>query len=130
MSGSGKHGKGSRWKLPLLMTWLPTSWLVGFRGAGYGMPGPYPPLVRVAGPASRSSQCAFARVFAGVSLLDARYIDATGDAAAVSFLSHITIARKLAYHYRDPYHELGSYTPADGRWQKLSGAGARPAPDF
>lgn len=130
MSGSDRHGKGSRWKLPLLMTWLPTSWLVGVRGAGYGLLESYPPLVRVGELASRSSQYAFARAFAGVSLLDALYLDATGDAAAVSFLPHITIARKLTYHCRDPYHELGVYTPADGRWHEMSGAGARPAPDL
>ena len=107
MSGSDKRGKGSRWKLPLPVTLLPTSWLVGVRGAGYGVPESYPPWARVAGLASRSSQRAFARVFAGVRPLDALYIDATGDAATVSFVPYITIARKLSYNCRDPFLELG-----------------------
>ena len=130
MSGSDERGKGSRWKLPLPVTLLPTSWLVGVRGAGYGVPESHPPWARVAGPASRSSQRAFARVFAGVNPLDALYIDATGDSAAVSFVSCITIARKLSYNCRDPFLDLGMYTRADNRWHKLSGAGARPAPDL
>lgn len=130
MSGSGKHGKGSRWKLPLPVTLLPTSWLVGVRGAGYGMPESHPPWARVAGPASRSSQRTFARVFAGVKPLDAIYIDATGDAATISSAPYITIARKLSRHCRDSFLGLGVYTQADGRWHQLSGAGARSAPDF
>jgi hypothetical protein len=129
MRWSDKHGKGSRWKLPLPMTLLLTSWLVGVRGAGYGVPESYPPWARVTGLASRSSQHAFARVFAGVKSLDVQYIDATGDTATVSFVPHITITRQLSYSYRDPFLDLGVHTRADNRWHKLSGVGTRPAPD-
>ena len=110
MRGSNEHGKGSRWKLPLPVTLPPTSWLVGVRGAGYGVPESYPPWARVARPASRSSQRTFARAFAGVRPLDALYIDATGDAATVSFVTYITIARKLSYNCRDPFLDHGVYT--------------------
>ena len=115
MSRGNNHGKGSRGKLPLPVTLLPTSWLVGVRGAGYGVPESYPPWARVAGSASRSSQPVFARVFAGIKSLDALYIDATGDASTISFVPYITITRKLSYQCRDPYLGLGVYTRADGR---------------
>jgi hypothetical protein len=124
MGGSDKCGKGSRWKLPLPVTLLPTSWLVGVRGAGYGVPESYPPWARVLRPAPRSSQHASVRVFAGVKplagveSLDALYIDATGDAAAVSFVPYITIARTLSHHCRDPLSEFGVYNQAGGRWHK------------
>jgi hypothetical protein len=118
MGGSDERGKGSRWKLPLPVTLLPTSWLVGVRGAGYGVPESYPPWARVLRPAPRSSQHASVRVFAGVEPLDALYIDATGDAAAVSFVSYITIARTLSHHCRDPLFKLGVYYQAGGQWHK------------
>ena len=115
MGGSDRRGKGSRWKLPLPVTLLPTSWLVGVRSAGYGVPESYPPWARVLRPALRSGQHASVRVFAGVKPLtgvkplDALYIDATGDAATVSFVSYITIARTLSQHCRDPLSKLGVY---------------------
>jgi hypothetical protein len=124
MRGSDERGKGSRWKLPLPMTLLPTSWLVGVRGAGCGVPESYPPWARVLRPVPRSSQHASDRVFAGVKPLaeveplDALYIDATGDAAAVSFVSYITIARTLSQHCRDPLFKLGVYNQAGGQWRK------------
>jgi hypothetical protein len=116
MSGSGKRGKRSRWKLPLPVSLLPTSWLVGVRGAGNGVSESYPPWARGVGPASRSSQHIYARVFAGVGPLDAIYSDATGDATTVLFVPYITIARKLSYHCSDPFPERRVYTPIDGRW--------------
>jgi hypothetical protein len=74
MRGSNRHGNMSNWKFPLPTTLLPTSWLVGVRGVGHGVPESYPPWARVAGLASRSSQQTLARVFAGVRPLDALYM--------------------------------------------------------
>ena len=129
MSRGGNYGKRIRWILDLLVALPPPSCLAYGRGAGYGVSGPYPPWARVAGSASWPSQHTSGREVAGVNLLGALHMNATGNVAIISTTSNTAAARNLFRDHYGPISQFGLHTRPDYRWRELFGAGARPAPD-